>query len=384
MKRILVFNDGMAIGGTEKLLVDLLNHWSGKSRVTLLLPSPSNRDELLRYLHPSIEVKYLITKDISFIRKKIIENILIFFPRLYLRRKNIRSKEYDCVICFKECIYARLLSVMSVRKILWVHNILYKRTYEIQTNRERMAVWLKKKQLNVSQKSYDKYDIVICVSQACRNSYIEILHKGKPPRQNIKVIYNAIDVERLTEKSHDTIEKIDHGKTNFVLITRDSPEKRVDRLINAAARLAKESYKFHIYIIGIGKDRDDSDAILSARGLKEYITQIGCTDNPYPYIVQCNWTLCVSERESFSLVILESMALNIPVISTNCGGPSEILEDGRYGILVENNGEGVYQGMKRVLDDNTLSVKYSSGLKEAVARYNYSRWIRLIDAEIGF
>ena len=382
MKRILVFNDGLVLGGTEKLLVELLNHWALKCEVTLLLPYQSSQNVLLSNLHSSIKVNYLFSEKQSSFSQKLEENVLIFFPGIYQSLKKIKAKDYDCVICFKECIYARLFSVMPIQKILWVHNMLYKRTYKINSFRERVAVWLKKKQLKVSQKSYDRYDTVFCVSEACRKSYLEVLHSGQQNGQDIRILYNAIDTEPIILKAQADIPPIDQSVINFVLVTRNSPEKRIDRLINATERLAADGYNFHIYLIGEGMNSDKMKSIVSSRNLINYITLIGSIDNPYPYLLQCNWALCVSERESFSLTILEAMILNTPVISTNCGGPADVLVDGKYGILVDNSSKGVYEGMKQVLDNKMLSVKYSSHLREAVERFDYHRWIDTIDKTI--
>ena len=61
---------------------------------------------------------------------------------------------------------------------------------------------------------------------------------------------------------------------------------------------------------------------------------MGRIDNPYPYILQSNWLLCVSERDSSSLTILEAMTIKTPVITTDCGGPAVHIEPVQFGILV--------------------------------------------------
>ncbi len=236
---------------------------------------------------------------------------------------------------------------MKVRKILWIHNIIYRRKYEINSFRERLSVWLNIIQLSKVQRSYDSFDKVICVSDAAKNAYIDVLHEGMMPKQDIGVLYNAIDLTQVVEKSKEPILDIPQDRTNFILITRTSPEKRVDRLINAAARLKDDNYNFHIYIFGDGMDSPGMKDMLSKRDLLENITlKGGRVDNPFPYVLQCKWSLCVSERESFSLVLLESMALKTPVITTDCGGPPrDIVDGGKYGLLVDNSTEGgVYQG----------------------------------------
>ncbi|HMM01618.1 MULTISPECIES: glycosyltransferase [unclassified Dysgonomonas] len=379
MKRILFFNDSLIIGGTEILLVDLLNHLAAKAQITLLLPEPSDKDVLLRKVSPAVSIKYLYPDGLPHFQKKIWENIMIFFPRMFARQKGISESEYDEIVCFKETFFARIFAKMSIPKILWIHNIVYKRKYEIRSFREKISVWLNKKQLKLVERSYNSFDKVICVSDAAKNTYLSILYDGKTPKQDISVLYNAIDLAKVKEKAKEPIIDLPQSETNFILITRISPEKRTDRLINAVIRLKEEGYNFHVYIIGDGMDNRTMGEELIEKEINGIITLKGRIDNPFPYILQCKWSLCVSERESFSLVLLESMALKTPVITTDCGGPRDIIDGGKYGILVDNSAEGVYRGMKSVLDDPELSVKYSAHLDEAVSRFDYQGWLKSVE-----
>lgn len=379
MKRILFFNDSLVMGGTEILLVDLLNHLAAKAQITLLLPEPSDKDVLLRKVSPAVSIKYLYPDGLPHFQKKIWENIMIFFPRMFARQKGISESEYDEIVCFKETFFARIFAKMSIPKILWIHNIVYKRKYEIRSFREKISVWLNKKQLKLVERSYNSFDKVICVSDAAKNTYLSILYDGKTPKQDISVLYNAIDLAKVKEKAKEPIIDLPQSETNFILITRISPEKRTDRLINAVIRLKEEGYNFHVYIIGDGMDNRTMGEELIEKEINGIITLKGRIDNPFPYILQCKWSLCVSERESFSLVLLESMALKTPVITTDCGGPRDIIDGGKYGILVDNSAEGVYRGMKSVLDDPELSVKYSAHLDEAVSRFDYQGWLKSVE-----
>lgn len=380
MKRILFFNDGMEIGGTEKLLVSLLNHLASKECViTLLLPMPSDKNILIEEISQSITIKYIYKENTSHLKRKLGENFMVFFPSIFAKWKGIKESDYDQIVCFKETFFARIFSKMRLPKILWIHNILYKRIYETDSLRDKFSAWLNKKQLKLVQSSYNHFDKIVCVSDAARNAYLSVLHNGTSPNQDIRVLYNAIDLTKAIEKSKQTIETLPQGQTNFILLTRTSPEKRTDRLISAARRLKEEGYNFHIYIIGEGMDSQSMQDSIAISHLRDTITLKGRIDNPFPYILQCKWSLCVSERESFSLALLESMALKTPVITTNCGGPGDIVDGGKYGILVDNSTEGVYQGMKMVLDNPTLSVKYSTDLDKAVARFDYQGWLKSVE-----
>lgn len=380
MKRILFFNDGLKVGGTEVLLVDLLNHLVKKEcEITLLLPEVSKDDVLLGRLSSKVLIKYFYPNKVSYVRKKLEENLMIFLPRLFAKLKGVNEADYDEVVCFKETFYARIFSSMKIRKILWIHNIIYKPNYEIRSFRERIAVWLNKKHICKVQGSYKYFDKIICVSDAAKEAYLSVLYTDQPSKDNVQVLYNAIDLTKVIEKSKEPIADLSQSTTNFILITRLSAEKRIDRLMNASRRLKNEGYDFRVLIIGEGVDSSEMKDELVKYGLEAVILLKGRVDNPYPYILQSKWSLCVSERESFSLVLLESMALKTPVITTDCGGPRDLIDKGKYGILVVNSTEGVYEGMKSVLDNPSLSVQYSVCLDEAVARFDYKGWLSSVD-----
>ena len=62
--------------------------------------------------------------------------------------------------------------------------------------------------------------------------------------------------------------------------------------------------------------------------------------------------VCSSYFEGYNLTVAESLILGTPVLSTNCAGPNEILDNGKYGIIVENSEDGLYFGIKDLLDNS--------------------------------
>lgn len=381
-KRILFFNDSLALGGTEKLLVNLLNHLvEKKCELTLILPEQSEENVLLLEVSEKVKVIYLYSSEQSKFAKKKGELRMIFRTNSFLKEKGILEEDYDDVVCFKEGFYAKMFSGMSIPKTLWLHNILYVREYDPQSMKEKFLAWLNKKEVAKVQESYALYDRVISVSDACKQSYMNVVFDGHLPIQDIRIVPNAINLEKVIPLSQEPIEEdLSTQKTKFVLLTRMSPDKRVDRMLNASSRLLEEGYTdFVVHILGAETDNEDMKAEVEKLGLDNVVVLLGKKQNSYPYVRQADWLVCVSERESFSLAILEAMSLNVPVITTNCGGPANIIENGKYGILVDNSGEGVYEGMKSVLDDKALVEKYSTDLLKVTNRYNFQGWLKTVD-----
>lgn len=383
-KRILLFNDSLALGGTEKLLVSLLNHLVDKKcELTLILPEETEENVLLSELSDKVKIIYLYNSgDSKFARKKG-ELRMIFKTKSFLKMKNIAESDYDDVVCFKEGFYAKMFSGWEIPKTLWLHNILYKRTYDPQSLKEKFLAWLNKKEIAKVQESYALYDRIISVSEACKQAYVNVVFDGQLPIQDIRIVPNAVNLEKVVALASEPIadELTSFStKTKFVLLTRMSPDKRVDRILNASSKLLQEGYSnFAVDVIGSGTDNEDMQMQVESLQLQGTVSLLGKKDNPYPYLKRADWLICVSERESFSLAILEAMSLHVPVITTNCGGPANIIENGKYGILVDNSGEGVYEGMKRVLDDPTLAVKYATDLNKVTAKYNYQGWLKTVE-----
>lgn len=379
MRRILIFNDSMQMGGTEKLLLSFLDYLIEKGCLaTLLLPQQSDKDILIAQINKEIEVKYIFAQNTSYLKRKCAEALLIFSPSLFNLLFKIKYNDYDTIICFKDSYFAPIFAQSKAEKILWIHNILYKRHYEIRSLKERIAVWLNKNQLRNMYKAYKTYDSIVCVSKACKKAFVDIVYKEFTPNTKIEIIHNGIDFGQIISKSEEFEAKSPKVTPNFILITRNTPEKRIDRLLYAAQKLHDDGYIFHVDIIG-DVNTDELASQIDKTSLNSIITLHGQINNPLPYISKSDWLLCVSERESFGLTLLEAMALDVPVITTDCGGPSDIVGNSKYGLIVENNSEGVYKGMRMVLDNPTLSEHYKVTQKSALQSFSKTVWLKKID-----
>jgi glycosyltransferase involved in cell wall biosynthesis len=87
-------------------------------------------------------------------------------------------------------------------------------------------------------------------------------------------------------------------------------------------------------IIGDGVQKSNLLCLIKSLHIENDIKFLGFVSNPWTYMRNSDMLVCSSKSESFSCVIVEAMACNCPVVSTDCVGPSEILEHGKWGRIV--------------------------------------------------
>ncbi len=80
-----------------------------------------------------------------------------------------------------------------------------------------------------------------------------------------------------------------------------------------------------------------------------------------------DWLLSTSIFEGYSLVSQEAALLDTPLLLTDCSGVRELIGNSEYGIVMEPSVKGVYEGMKKVLDDPSLQKYYKQKIIERKA-----------------
>jgi glycosyltransferase involved in cell wall biosynthesis len=126
------------------------------------------------------------------------------------------------------------------------------------------------------------------------------------------------------------------AKRTILAVGRLEPEKGFDTLLPAFAELVhKRGLDLNLLILGDGEERARLEELARRLEVSDRVFMPGFQDNPYPFFAPAEVFVLSSRWEGLGLVLLEAMALGLPVISTDCPhGPREITKGGRCGILV--------------------------------------------------
>lgn len=184
--------------------------------------------------------------------------------------------------------------------------------------------------------------------------------------KNSTVIQNSIDLKILDKKRSGNIEediKNIFSTNNFKIFSvgRLSKPKDFETVIKAFSIIHKEFPKTNLFIIGDGELKNNLIKLTQSLGVANYVKFLGWKENTFSYLAKADLFLFSSLYEGSSLVILEALAAGIPVIATNTPyGPSEILDKGKYGMLVPmGNYRKMAKEAEKLLENLALRKKYS-------------------------
>lgn len=350
MSKILFFIESLAGGGAEKVLSTLVKHID-QTRVDVTVCAISGGGKYEKEVADSVKYVSILKDSSSYTGIGKLWYVLKYkciyeWLPMWLVYRLFVPKGYDVEVAFVEGFATKLLAASSnkrAKKVVWVHCDLKEFPWPVDT-----GVF---KSRDVERVAYSKYDEVAVVSKASKNHFVEIYGLADRTR----CIYNPIDRKAIAELASLGKRDSEDKRFRFVSVGRLTEAKGYDRLIEACARLMREGLVFELWIVGEGSDRALLEKQVEECGLKDVVKFLGFQKNPYQYLNQCDCFVCSSRTEGYSLVIAEAMCVGLPVISTRCAGPEEILDGGKYGVMVENSTEGLYEGMKKVLSLSDLN-----------------------------
>lgn len=136
----------------------------------------------------------------------------------------------------------------------------------------------------------------------------------------------------------------------IIAVGRLVPDKDLATLIAAFSVLDRPSSRLEI--LGEGPERAALEALVAERGLAERVTFRGFVAEPWAAYGSAKCLALSSRTEAFGNVVVEALSQGLPVVATDCAGPAEILDHGRYGAIVPRGDVAALAGALAAALDN--------------------------------
>lgn len=367
-KKILFYCDSMDNGGTEKATLDLVNNLSkDKYDITVIQLNPGGKyqKQLAKHIKNKEILPFKSGKRCYWWARRIYEKM-----PLGLVHKMVIGNKYDIEI---GCGYGYPTRIVQkskkARKISWIHmDVTLDKNYVPSLTKEE------------GEKYFKNIDEFICVSKDCAEKFNEKFGF----ENKTKVCYNIVPIDKIKNESREKAKvELDKDNFNIVSIGRLTNQKGFDILIDAMKPIIDKNKKVMVYIMGEGEDHENLSNQIKKLKLDKNIFLLGHVENPYPTLRQADVYLCSSRHESFSLTVAESIILEVPVISTKCTGPIELLENGKYGMLIGHKSLDIKKAVESIVDDHNKLEHYkkiSIERKEFFdVKSNIKKWEEILD-----
>ena len=364
-KKILFLIPNLKHGGAEKVLVNLVNNLD-----------PDRYDITLRTLFDVGVHRGSLKPHIRYIPgfKREFRGNSLLFQRLKpsFWWKLLVKERYDIAVSYLEGPTSRILSGCTdpgTKKVAWLH-------IELETL-EKAAIGFRSPREALT--AYNGFDRIVAVSGNVKDCFLRWL----PVKTPVSVLYNTNETELIrslgSREPEDPLFR-DETVPAVCSVGKLMKTKGFDRLLNVHRRLLDEGLGHHIYILGVGEEKNRLEKQIRQLGIGESVTLLGYRDNPYQYVSRCDLYVCSSHREGFSTAVTEALILGTPVVSTDCSGARELLgERDEFGLVVENSEEGIYEGMKRMLSQPGLLARYREKAGERGRFFSRTETVRAVE-----
>ncbi|MEZ6047768.1 MAG: glycosyltransferase [Planctomycetaceae bacterium] len=190
-----------------------------------------------------------------------------------------------------------------------------------------------------ARKAYQSSVTVLANSEGLRQRLLEYFQL---PESKVQTIYNLFDVDRIDQRAQEPGPDWNGDRYHIVTAARLHAQKGHYYLLLALYWLIQYRglNQLHLYLLGQGAEESRLRELVKQLKIEEHVSFVGFQANPLPYVNRANLFCLPSLYEGMPNALVEAVLCQTPVIATACpSGPSEILDEGRWGKLVSPNSQ---------------------------------------------
>ena len=369
MKKIIIINNNMQVGGVQKSLCNLL--WAIHDRYEVTLYLFSRRGEYTDDIPPDVKVLECggLFRLLGVGQRqcagldRLKRGALVLLCRVFGRRAVLRMMlaferkvegEYDCAVAFLQNGSWRnfyggvqdfaLDKVKASRKIAFLHCDYGNCGADHPANNRLIA----------------RFDKIAACSDGCRDAFTAVLPQLADKTVTARNFHRHERIRALAEQEPVAYDK---DNINVVMVSRLSHEKGIQRAITAAARAIGQGIPAMLHIVGGGPMKDFLEKTAAEQGIGERVRFYGEQANPYRYMKNADLLLMSSFHEAAPMVIDEALCLDLPVLTVRTTSSDEMVKLRHGGWVCENSMEELTRTLIRVLSDTGELAAVRNGLR---------------------
>lgn len=388
-KNVAIIIQKLKNGGAERAAANLSKDLSDKYNIFIITFDAQNI--CYDYSGELIDLNLPATSNI-------LKKFIFFLKRVKKVKKIKKEKNIDVAISFMEG--ANLVNVLSKGK------------EKVITSERNLPSFFYKRKAKL-RFICNKADKIVTLSKLVKKDLVENYGISS---EKIVPIYNSCDKKRLMKSSKEVdniIENLDRNKRYIVTMGRLNYQKGQWHLIKAFKKVKEEIKDAELLILGKGEMEKELKELVDKLGMQKSVKFLGYLKNPHRILNYCDIFVFSSIVEGLGNVLLEALAFDKAIISTDCdAGPREILapntnmdkktnkiEYGKYGVLVPTfdekniNKNDIFEISKKesiladaiieMLKNEKLRKYYENNTKERIKDFQPNKikkdWINLIE-----
>lgn len=367
MKSIAIVTRGMMLGGIERALISMLNNIDyTRYKVDLFIVESGG--ELEKEIPKEVKIKYIYEKRLrdsivesikSFnianlfnlitigINLRVIKNKYKLFRFMTKKLPNI-EEVYDVAVAYHNPITFPTAYVIDKliadKKVMWIHS-------DINQYSEIVDDFIE---------YYEKYDAIFGVSNGVIKQFLD---RYPNLQSKCNVYYNYISKKEIIKKCDKKKYSFDNAnEINILTVGRLSCEKGIDKIPEIAKKLIEDNCRFKWYIIGDGPEKNKVFKLINNLNVEDNVILLGNKKNPYNYMRDCDIYVQTSTYESYCLTVAEAKCFEKPIVSTRVIGVIEQIENGKNGILVDDDIDKIYKEIKSLINNRKVREQLSENL----------------------
>jgi len=213
-------------------------------------------------------------------------------------------------------------------------------------------------------------DHLVAISNTHKRQWIQELSAlvTSSDLRKIQTIYNGIYLHPFSEPSPRPFPP----PVIFTICAQLTPVKGHDLMLRVVHQLYSDGYQCYVNVLGDGPLKSDLERqcqALKISSMVQFHGHVACVDSVFK---ETHVVVLPSLREGLSLALLEAMAMGCPLIASNVGASSELIDNGYNGFLVKkNNAEELYLAMKFFLDYPSTIQSMGKRSLEKVQKFDF-------------